>query len=153
MKWRIKLFLELKPVQLYELLRLRVDVFVVEQNCPYPEIDGLDIHPETLHLTGTDRTGRISAYLRILPPGLRFEEVTIGRVVVAQKERDKGMCHQMMTLALERITSVWPEERIKISAQVYLKRFYESHGFVPVSNSYLEDGIPHIDMRHPGGRS
>ena len=146
MKWQIKLFRELDTKELYQLLKLRVDVFVVEQNCPYHEIDNKDIHEETRHLLGTDDRGHIMAYLRMLPPGLSFEQASIGRVVVAMDARDKGVSREMVGIALEHMDRVWPGICIKIGAQVYLKVFYESYGFVPVSNSYLEDGIPHIDM-------
>lgn len=150
MQWQIKLFQDLEPAELYEILKLRVDVFVVEQNCPYPELDNKDRHKDTRHLMGKDNSGVVAAYLRILPPGLSFEQTSIGRVVVAPDERDKGLSHHMLHMAIKRITSVWPDQGIKIGAQVYLKDFYESHGFIPVSNSYLEDGIPHIDMvRNP----
>jgi ElaA protein len=146
MQWQIKTFQELTAAEVYAILKLRVDVFVVEQNCPYPEVDGKDTHEQTLHLMGRTDDRQVSAYLRILPPGLSFDQVSIGRVVVAVHERDKGVSRQMVQQALDRIETVWPGQQIKISAQVYLKSFYESFGFAPVSNSYLEDGIPHIDM-------
>ena len=146
MKWHVKKFDQLDIHELYELLKLRVDVFVVEQNCPYPDIDGKDRHKETRHLLGKDQEGRIVAYLRILPKGLSFEQVSIGRVVVAPDHRANGISHGMIKTALGIMETVWPGEQIKIGAQVYLKDFYETYGFKPVSNSYLEDGIPHIDM-------
>ena len=146
MEWKIKSFNQLDRDELYELLKLRVDVFVVEQNCPYPEIDGKDRHPETLHLIGLNQNGELLAYLRILPPGLSFKQVSIGRVVVGKKSRGKGISDTMVQKALDHIKSTWPNESIQIGAQVYLKAFYESHGFEGASESYLEDGIPHIDM-------
>lgn len=146
MKWQIKRFKELDTTELYQLLKLRVDVFVVEQNCPYHEIDNKDIHDQTRHLLGKDDDGNIVSYLRMLPPGLSYEQAGFGRVVVAMNERDKGVSREMIAIALEEMDSIWPGIDIKIGAQVYLKAFYESFGFVPVSNSYLEDGIPHIDM-------
>ena len=145
-QWEIKLFDRLGLDELYELLKLRVDVFVVEQNCSYPEIDGKDRHPQTLHLTGKDKNGKSLAYLRILPPGLSFREVSIGRVVVAKKNRGQGICDMMLKKALDQIGHTWPNKDIRIGAQVYLKDFYSSQGFEPASESYLEDGIPHIDM-------
>ena len=144
--WKIKSFSRLDTDELYELLKLRVDVFVVEQNCPYPEMDDKDRHPETLHLAGRRKDGELMAYLRILPPGLSFKEVSIGRVVVAKESRRQGISGIMLKKALGQINSTWPNENIRIGAQVYLKKFYESHGFEAVSESYLEDGIPHIDM-------
>jgi len=146
MEWEIKLFNRLDRDELYELLKLRVDVFVVEQNCPYPEIDDKDRHPETLHLGGRTKDRELVAYLRILPPGLSFKEVSIGRVVVAKKSRGQGISDVMLGIALDQIRYTWPNENIRIGAQVYLKKFYESHGFGTISKSYLEDGIPHIDM-------
>lgn len=149
MQWQIKKFEDLTTAEVYEILKLRVDVFVVEQNCPYPEVDGKDIHAQTLHLLGKDDTDTVAAYLRILPKGVSFDRISIGRVVVAVDHRDKGLSRQMIRMALDKIKTVWPGEEIKIGAQVYLKSFYESFGFIPVSNSYLEDGIPHIDMLRP----
>ncbi|WP_299982132.1 GNAT family N-acetyltransferase [Desulfobacula sp.] len=144
--WKIKSFSQLDIDELYELLKLRVDVFVVEQNCPYPEIDDKDRHPETLHLVGKGKDKGLMAYLRILPPGLSFKEVSIGRVVVGKESRRQGISDTMIKKALDQINRTWPNENIRIGAQVYLKNFYESHGFEAVSESYLEDGIPHIDM-------
>jgi len=146
MDWKIKLFSRLGRDELYEFLKLRVDVFVVEQKCPYPEMDDKDRHPETLHLAGKGKGGELMAYLRILPPGLSFKEVSIGRVVVAKESRRQGISDTMLKIALNQINRTWPNENIRIGAQVYLKKFYESHGFEAASESYLEDGIPHIDM-------
>jgi len=145
-KWEIKPFENINTNELYELLKLRINVFVVEQNCPYPEVDGKDRHAETLHLTGKDKKGQVLAYLRILPPGLSFQQASIGRVVVAKKNRGQGISDNMMRKALDHIRIIWPGRDVKISAQAYLKKFYESHGFEAVSKKYLEDGIPHIDM-------
>ncbi len=150
MKWQLKLFQELEIDELYELLKLRVDVFVVEQNCPYPEMDEKDRHTETIHLLGKDDRSQIMAYLRILPPGLSYKEVSIGRVVVVKTARKGGLSHTMLQKALEKISLVWPGKNIKIGAQLYLKDFYEIHGFKPVSKNYLDDGIPHIDMLKVG---
>ncbi|MCK5695873.1 MAG: GNAT family N-acetyltransferase [Desulfobacula sp.] len=119
---------------------------MVEQNCPYPAIDDKDRHPETLHLSGKVKDGKLSAYLRILPPGLSFKEVSIGRVVVAKENRGQGISDKLLKIALDQINFTWPSENIRIGAQVYLKKFYKSHGFETISKSYLEDGIPHIDM-------
>lgn len=144
--WEIKLFKTLSTDELYDLLKLRVDVFVVEQNCPYPEIDGKDRHPETRHLVGRDKTGKLVACLRILPPGLSFSQVSMGRVVVEKESRGQGISETMLKLALGQISRTWPDQDVQIGAQVYLKPFYESLGFKAVSESYLEDGIPHVHM-------
>ena len=145
-EWEVKLFKALDTYELYEILKLRVDVFVVEQTCPYPEADGKDTHPETLHLVGRNQDNKIVAYSRILPPGLSFNQVSLGRVVVEKNSRGKGISYAMLEKALDQIRLTWPGGNIRIGAQVYLKAFYQSHGFEPVSETYLEDGIPHIDM-------
>ena len=146
MEWILKSFKQLDVDELFELLKLRVDVFVVEQNCPYPEIDEKDRHADTLHLFGTKKNRELAAYLRILPPGLSFKEASFGRVVVTAQERKQGISNTMVKKALEIIENRWPEKNIRIGAQVYLKQFYESHGFQCVSDEYFEDGIAHIDM-------
>jgi ElaA protein len=145
-EWETKPFSRLSTDELYEILKLRVNVFVVEQTCPYHELDGKDRHPETLHLFGRSKDLTLVAYLRILPPGLSFEEAAIGRVVVAKKSRGQGISGWMLKNAMDRIKRTWPGVDIKIGAQVYLTKFYESLGFQSVSEAFLEDGIPHIDM-------
>jgi ElaA protein len=149
MEWEIKSFDGLSTDELYDLLKLRVDVFVVEQNCAYPEIDGKDRHPETRHLLGRNKAGDLVAYSRILPPGLSFKTAGFGRVVVAKFSRGKGISHAMVDQAVAYICKAWPGEPIQIGAQLYLKKFYASHGFKAVSETYIEDGIPHVDMIRP----
>ncbi|HEM5146149.1 TPA: GNAT family N-acetyltransferase [Streptococcus suis] len=143
MQWEIKAFDQLSLQELYGILTLRVDVFVVEQACPYPEVDGKD--PNCLHLFGTDE-GELVAYLRILPAGLSYDEVSIGRVVIKSSHRGKGLGRPMMEQAIHFITNEWKERQIKIGAQAHLEKFYSSLGFEPVSEVYLEDDIPHLDM-------
>lgn len=143
MQWEIKAFDQLSLQELYTILTLRTNVFVVEQACPYPELDGKD--PNCLHLLGTIN-GELVAYLRILPAGLRYDEVSIGRVVVKPSHRGKGLGRLMMEQAIHCITNEWKESQIKIGAQAYLEKFYQSLGFEPVSEVYLEDDIPHLDM-------
>lgn len=150
-KWETKAFGSLGAGELYELLKLRVDIFVVEQNCAYAELDGKDLHPGTLHMTGRDENGGLAAYLRILPPGLSFDRPSIGRVVVSKKSRGQGLCRLMVEQAVDRICRVWPGMGIRISAQVYLEPFYRSCGFEIASDTYLEDGIPHLDMVREDG--
>ncbi len=145
-EWEIKPFKALSIDELYDLLKLRTDVFVVEQNCPYPEVDNKDRHSDTLHLIGRDQEGDISAYLRIIPPGLSYPQASIGRVVVEKSKRGKGICGQMVKKAIAQIAVTWPGKEIKIGAQQYLQQFYESHGFQVASDMYIEDGIPHLDM-------
>lgn len=143
MKWEIKAFDQLSLQELYTILTLRADVFVVEQACPYPEVDGKD--PNCLHLLGTDEGGLV-AYLRILSAGLSYDEVSIGRVVIKPSHRGKGLGRPMMEQAIHYITTEWKESQIKIGAQAHLAKFYGSLGFEAVSEVYLEDDIPHLDM-------
>ncbi len=146
MDWEFKSFEQLSVHDLYDLLKLRVDVFVVEQACPYPELDEKDRDPGILHLLGRNTERTLSAYLRILPPGLSYKDVSLGRVVVSNENRGQGTCNYMMKMALQKIDEIWPKQNIQIGAQEYLKGFYESLEFKTISDSYLEDGIPHIDM-------
>ena len=143
MQWEIKAFDQLSLQELYTILTLRTNVFVVEQACPYPEVDGKD--PNCLHLLGTIN-GELVAYLRILPAGLRYDEVSIGRVVIKPSHRGKGLGRLMMEQAIHCITNEWKESQIIIGAQAYLEKFYQSLGFEPVSEVYLEDDIQHLDM-------
>ena len=145
-QWETKTFDRLGTDELYELLKLRVDVFVVEQSCAYRELDEKDRHPGTLHFTGRNEGGELVAYLRILPPGLSFNRPSIGRVAVSKTNRRQGLCRIMMEKAVDQICRVWPGLGVKISAQVYLETFYGSCGFEKASDSYIEDGIPHLDM-------
>ncbi len=146
MNWEIKTFDRLCINELYDLLKLRVDVFVVEQNCIYPELDEKDRHPDALHLTGRNENRELAAYLRILPPGSSYTEPSLGRVVVSKTSRGKGLCRTMIKKAVDHICRTWPGVSIKISAQLYLEEFYQSLGFEKVSEPYLEDGILHLEM-------
>lgn len=143
MNWDIKKFDELTVNELYSILKERVDVFVVEQTCPYPECDGKDI--KCFHLFAKEND-EIIAYLRILPPGVSYDETGIGRVLVKDKHRGKGLAIEMMNRAIKFIQEEMKFKKIKISAQQYLIDFYGSFGFKISSEGYLEDGIPHIDM-------
>lgn len=149
-EWETKSFDRLGAGELYELLKLRVDVFIVEQNCAYRELDEKDRHPDTLHLTGRNENGELVAYLRILPPGLSFDRPGIGRVVVSKRNRGQGICHLMMKQAVDEICRIWPGMGIRISAQAYLEGFYATFGFEKASDVYLEDGIPHVEMVREG---
>lgn len=145
-QWNVKLFHQLTVDQLFELLQLRVNVFVVEQRCAYPELDVHDRHVETRHLLGQDESGHLLAYARLLASGLTFSDVSMGRCVVRQGDRGKGAGHQLLRAALDEIQAKWPGHAIRISAQDYLQKFYEQYGFMRVSDTYLEDGISHIEM-------
>lgn len=130
----------------YEIVAQRIAVFVVEQDCPYQEIDELDNHCQTRHLViGSD--SRLAAYARCLAPGTSYTDyASIGRVLVPQEERGKGLANRLMVSAIECCQQLWPQHDIKISAQCYLVEFYLSLGFEQVGESYLEDGIPHQAM-------
>jgi ElaA protein len=142
--WKTKTFDELSTQELYQILRLRSEVFVVEQNCVYQDIDNKD--QKALHLFGI-LEGEIIAYSRLFKPGDYFEFSSIGRVVVAEKKRDKNFGHALIDQSILEIKNRFKVENITISAQLYLKKFYESHGFKATSEMYLEDDIPHIEMK------
>lgn len=144
MNWTIRTLDELSARELHELIRLRVDVFVVEQNCPYAELDGLDLNAH--HVLGHDEEGRLMACARILPPehgGLPH----IGRVVVHPDVRGKGLAHELMTTALDALHRIHGSRRSELAAQAHLEAFYSAHGYERTGADYDLDGIPHVDMR------
>jgi ElaA protein len=141
--WYYKVFEELTPHELYAIMHLRSEVFVVEQNCPYLDPDGKDL--SSWHLMGWDGN-KLVAYARLLPAGLAFTEVSIGRVVSSPAYRGKGAGKELMTTAIKTCKDLFGEQPIRIGAQLYLQKFYESLGFVQVSEMYLDDDIPHIEM-------
>lgn len=143
MNFEFKHFADLSLNELYDILRLRSEIFVVEQNCVYNDLDGLD--KEAVHQF-LRKNEEIVAYSRLLKPGTRFPEYSIGRVVVKQSERGTGLGIEMMQEAKKYIQNEWGATKIKISAQSYLQRFYENLGFEIVTEMYLEDGIPHYGM-------
>ncbi len=145
-EWKVKRFDDLSTRELYDLLRLRTDIFVVEQECPYPELDGKDTHGETIHVWQYGPDMNIAAYLRILAPGISYPGVGLGRVAVHKEFRGTGLAHEMIDKAIELAGMSWPGVKIEIGAQEYLTGFYKSHGFRVTSAPYLEDNIPHIDM-------
>ena len=142
--WKIKPFKALSTSELYSVLQLRVAVFIVEQNCVYQDIDGKDT--KALHMIG-EFDGKVVAYARLFKSGDYFENASIGRVVIDPDYRDKKWGHEMMQEAIKGIETYFNETKITISAQLYLQKFYESHGFVQTSEMYLEDDIPHIQMK------
>ncbi|WP_339622572.1 GNAT family N-acetyltransferase [uncultured Winogradskyella sp.] len=139
----IKTFNELSTEELYALLRLRSEVFVVEQNCVYQDIDGKD--HKALHILGYN-DNQLVAYTRIFKSGDYFENASIGRVVVAQQQRQHKFGYAIMEASINAIKLHYNETKIKISAQTYLKRFYNTLGFKEIGEEYLEDDIPHIAM-------
>ena len=143
MKFEFKSFTELSLDELYDILQLRAEIFVVEQDCVYNDLDGLDKLAIHQFLKKEDK---IIAYSRLLKPGTRFIDCSIGRVVVKQSERGTGLGIEMMETAIKFILNEWGASKIKISAQKYLQKFYQDLGFEIVTNEYLEDGIPHFGM-------
>jgi ElaA protein len=143
-KFNIKPFKALSLSELYQILQLRSEVFVVEQNCVYQDIDGKD--EKALHVMGIHE-GILVAYARLFKPGDYFEQASIGRVIVKPGYRDQKWGHDLMTEAIKGGEECYKSKAITISAQLYLKKFYEGHGFVPTSEMYLEDNIPHIEMK------
>lgn len=138
-------FGELSLQQLYELLALRVEVFVIEQNCPYQDLDGKD--QESMHLLGYSNDGQLVAYTRLLPKGVSYRDYpSIGRVVIAKKERGKGLGRPLMLKAIGAVQKHFGISAIKLSGQSHLQKYYQSLGFEPVGEEYLEDGIPHVAM-------
>lgn len=143
MNWLWRTFSELSLDELYEVMRLRQEVFVVEQECPYLDADGLD--SDAMHLLGYDDDG-LAAYARVLPQGARYPEPCISRVVTAQRARRIGLGKLLMTECLWRCEERYGNVHIRISAQAYLQIFYEEFGFSCTGKEYLEDGIPHKEM-------
>lgn len=146
LEWRVQRFEEFKPIDLYALLAARVAVFVVEQTCPYQELDDRDA--DALHLSGW-KHGTLLAYARLVPPGGRFETPSVGRVLTTATARGRGIGSDLMRRAIDECERLWPDTAIRVSAQQHLQAWYESLGFVPESEIYDEDGIPHIDMLRP----
>ena len=142
-QFEIKPFHDLSTSELYTILQLRSEVFVVEQNCVYQDLDGKD--EKAIHVLGY-YDGVLAAYSRLFKPNEYFENSSIGRVIVKPSHRDKKLGHDLMRVSIETVKELFHETNITISAQLYLQKFYESHGFVTVGESYLEDDIPHIEM-------
>jgi ElaA protein len=141
--WIFKRFEELSLQELYDALKLRQMVFIVEQTCIFPDIDGLDAH--AYHLLGYDDK-KIVAYTRITFPGVMFDEVSIGRIVTDTQERNKGYGKEITAMALQKVKEIYGNVPVKIAAQDYLLNFYGSFGFKPVDEKYMWDGILHQDM-------
>lgn len=140
-----KKFDELTLHELYDIMALRQEVFVVEQDCPYLDADGKD--QASWHLLVHDERGQLVAYTRLLPRGIVYKKYpALGRVVTSPSVRGTGLGKKLMEATLEWAERLWPGEAVKISAQTYLKKFYEELGFEQAGEGYLEDGIPHIPM-------
>jgi ElaA protein len=143
-EWRLIKFPDLTPHELYDALRLRSEVFVVEQNCVFLDQDGIDKH--CFHLLGY-KGDQLVAYSRIVSTGIVHNEVSIGRVVTSPSVRKSGIGKELMSMSIKAVNDIYGNVPIKIGAQLYLKRFYESFGFEQISDVYLEDGIKHIYMQ------
>lgn len=142
-QWKLSAFDALSAHALYELLQLRTEVFVVEQNCIFQDLDGADA--QATHLTGR-RDGQLLAYARCFPAGIKFAEASIGRIVTSKRVRGSGLGHLLIEQALAAVATLWGRQPVRIGAQARLKNFYTGHGFVDVGIAYLEDGIEHLEM-------
>ena len=142
--WIWRAFAELSAHELYSILQLRALVFVVEQECAYNDLDGYDA--ESLHLFSQDAAGRVIAYLRLLPPGVKYGEPSLGRVVTHPEVRRSGLGLELMREGLRRASQDFPGAAVRIGAQRRYEGFYESLGFATVSAPYDEDGIEHVEM-------
>ena len=132
--------------QVYDILALRSEVFVIEQNCIYQDIDNKDLLAHHLFYYSTD--SQLIAYARLLPAGVSYPQASIGRILVRQSNRQDGIGKLLVEDAISTCQSLWPETGITIGAQCYLKNFYQTLGFESIDDEYLEDGIPHVDMRY-----
>lgn len=141
--WKIKTFSELNTKELYAIIKARVNVFVVEQDCPYPDLDDND--QKAIHLWA-EKEGEVLAYCRIFDKGIKYAETSIGRVVTTEKARGTGLGKQLIKYALEIIQNRLGTLEVRISAQDYLLKFYSDFGFQDTGKKYLEDKIPHTEM-------
>ncbi len=143
LEWKVLKFNEFTLDELYDLLQLRSQIFVVEQDCVYLDMDGKD--RKAIHVLGF-KGKKLCAYARLFDKGEYFDFCSLGRVIVDEKERQFAYGHKLMEVSIKAIKEKYGEDKIKISAQKYLKKFYESHSFIQQGEEYLEDGIPHIGM-------
>ena len=141
--WKIKTFSELTTTELYEIIKARVNVFVVEQDCPYPDLDDYD--QKAIHLWA-EKEGEVLAYCRIFDKGIKYPETSIGRVVTTENGRGTGLGKQLISYAIDVIENRLRTTEVRISAQDYLLKFYSGFGFVDTGKKYLEDNIPHTEM-------
>jgi ElaA protein len=144
LNWRCLPFDALHARTLYALLQLRTEVFVMEQNCVFQDMDGADA--QCMHLLGESADSTLMAYARLVPAGLKFTEASIGRVVTLQVARGGGLGHVLMREAVKALHGLWGVQPIRIGAQAHLQTFYRQHAFEPDGPIYIEDGIDHIEM-------
>ena len=146
-KWSFKAFSQLNLEELYAIMVLRQEVFIVEQDCPYMDADGKD--QKSHHLLGYDNDGDLVAYLRLVAPGVSYKEMSFGRIVTSDKVRGKGVGKLLMEEGIKQSELLYGKVTNRISAQSYLIPFYQSFGFKTVGEEYLEDNIPHTEMLRP----
>jgi len=146
MTWIIKNFNELTPEELYGIAKLRQDVFIIEQECTYDDLDGLD--EQAYHVSGI-LNKKLGAYARIFPPGITYQETSIGRIVVNPLYRNRGLGKKLVKKCIQFCESKFPGKSIKIEAQSHLQKFYKALGFISQGDTYLVDGISHIEMIKP----
>jgi len=144
MNWTIKSFNELSLAEFHDIIQLRLNIFVVEQDCPYLDLDDKD--QIAYHFFGSTKQGKIVAYTRLFAPGDYYEEAAIGRVVVHKDFRRNRLGYELMSRSIQQVESIFNAKTIRIGAQAYLKKFYESLGFKSTGHDYIEDGIPHLYM-------
>ena len=141
--WKNRHFSELSAREWYDIAKIRMEIFIIEQDCIYLDLDNKDLNAHHIY---ANQNGKVIAYARLLDKNVTYPEVSIGRVVVSKSHRGKKIGHQLMKEILELSESKYGLEAIKISAQEHLAKFYEVHGFEVVTESYIEDGIPHVGM-------
>jgi ElaA protein len=144
--WKFAAFDTLSLTELYAVLQLRSEVFVVEQSCVFQDMDGADT--AAMHLLGTS-SGQLVAYARCFAAGVKFKEASIGRIITRGELRGSGAGHLLVRQAIDSLTQQWGPQAIRIGAQAQLENFYRQHGFETTGEPYIEDGIPHIEMRRP----
>jgi ElaA protein len=146
MRWTWSRFADLGVDDLYDALALRCRVFILEQG-PYLDLDGID--RQSWHLLARDEAGVLQAYLRVVDPGVKYPEPSLGRVITSAETRGTGLGRRLVAEGVARCAHAWPGQGIRISAQAHLARFYGEFGFVAVGEPYLEDNIPHVEMARP----
>lgn len=146
LNWQFKHYNDLLLNEFHDILALRIQVFVVEQNCPYQELDGKD--KKSYHLICRNGKGDVVGTMRILPPGVSYDEVALGRIVLAESARGEQQGHEMMKEAMTFSKEEFGDVPIKLSGQKHLEGFYNKHGFTSTGKEYLEDGIPHVEMKY-----
>ena len=144
--WETCPFKSLSVEKLYEIIQLRQEIFVVEQDCPYIDADGIDL--KCIHISGYHKN-KLIAYSRIMPPGINYKEASIGRIITKKEHRGHGVGYQLVSISIEEIYKNYGNQPIRLSGQTYARAFYEKLGFISEGKEYLEDGIPHISLVKP----